>query len=226
MGSLGRLRADGVSRYHPRCRDVGGGLCRRQRVRIGRLGVLCAIIMILVASFQSADANPLFDAWGVVQNALATDQEERLEVGLQRLLVAKKELGLKRVTPFAEALTEASIDRPGPVGNLLLETAKRLDPLLPAPRFMMGGRAWESGYRVKGLGEFASGAVNMMRLPSVRGALISSAVPWVLMTLGLSVAAAIVVQVVIFFRLIAVDVVGPPPLEVARILIVSTVVSV
>ena len=161
--------------------------------------------MILVASFQSADANPLFDAWGVVQNALATDQEERLEVGLQRLLVAKKELGLKRVTPFAEALTEASIDRPGPVGNLLLETAKRLDPLLPAPRFMMGGRAWENGYRVKGLGEFANGAVNMMRLPSVRRAVISSGIPWVLLTLGLSVAAAIVVQVVVFFRLITAD---------------------
>lgn len=186
-------------------RQVGGG--RRQGATLGRLGILWTVVLILVAGVQSMDANPLFEAWGEVQNTLAVDQEENqnLEIDLQRLLMAKKELGLKRVTPFAEALTEASIGRPGPVGRLLLETAKRLDPLLPSVRFMMGRRAWESGHHFKSLGEFANGAVNMMRLRSVRRTVISSCVPWVLIALGFSVAAAIIVQVVAFFRLIAVD---------------------
>ncbi len=202
---MGRLRAGmglGVSPYSP---HVGGPGRRWRSAQFGRAGVLWTVFLILVVGVCSVEANPLFDAWGEVQNSLATDQEENLEVGLQRLLMAKKELGLKRVTPFAEALTAASLDRPGPVGSLLLESAKRLDPLLPAPRFMMGRRAWGSGNRVKALGEFANGGVNMMRLPSVRRAVISSCIPWILMTLGLSVVAAIVIQVVVFFRLISVD---------------------
>ena len=179
---------------------------RRQRcVHVLRAGLVWVCFIVIVAGVCIVEANPLLDAWGGVQNSLATDQNDSLEVGLQKLLAAKKELGLRRVTPLAVALTDASADRPGPDGNLLLESAKRLDPLLPAPRFMMGRRAWESGKRVKALGEFANGAVNMMRLPSVRRSVISSSVPWVLMTLGFSVMAAVIVQVVVFFRLISVD---------------------
>lgn len=189
----------------PGCTPHEGGGGRRRNAQPWGLGIFLVVVLILNIGVCSVDANPLFDAWGLVQNALAVDHEQNLEVGLQRLLIAKKELGLNRVTPFAQALTEASVGRPGPVGDLLLESAKRLDPLLPGPRFMMGRRAWESGDRVKGLGEFANGAVNMMRLRSVRRAVISSCIPWVLITLGLSVVAAIAVQVVAFFRLIVAD---------------------
>ncbi len=197
----GRFR----SSIEPGCTPHEGVGGRRRNAQPWELGVFLVVVLILSIGVCSVDANPLFDAWGHVQNALAVDHEQNLEVGLQRLLIAKKELGLNRVTPFAQALTEASIGRPGPVGDLLLESAKRLDPLLPGPRFMMGRRAWESGDRVKGLGEFANGAVNMMRLRSVRRAVISSCIPWILITLGLAVVAAIVVQVVVFFRLIAAD---------------------
>jgi len=161
--------------------------------------------LILVLCVSPVDANPLFEAWGIVQNALVSGQEENLQLGLERLLKAKSDLGLQRVTPFAEALTEASVNRQGAVGNMLLETAKRLDPLLPAPRFMMGKRAWDSGFRVKSLGEYTNGAVNMVRLPSVFRMVVNSCVPWVLMTLGLSLGAAIIVQIVVFFRLIVAD---------------------
>lgn len=178
---------------------------RRSGLKALRAGLVWVWLTIMIAGGCLGEANPLFDAWGGVQNSLATDQNEALEVGLQRLLTAKKDLGLRRVTPLAVALTDASVDRPGPIGNLLLESAKRLDPLLPAPRFMMGRRAWESGHRVKALGEFANGAVNMMRLASVRRSVFSSSLPWVLMTLGLSLMAAVMVQVVVFFRLISVD---------------------
>ncbi|MEN8165164.1 MAG: tetratricopeptide repeat protein [Acidobacteriota bacterium] len=205
VASIGRLRA-GMGRGRlPNGRHPGFPGRRWRSALSGRAWVLLTGLLILVAGVGSVEANPLFDAWGEVQNSLATDQEIKLEVGLQRLLMAKKELGLNRVTPFAEALAAASLDRPGPVGSMMLESAKRLDPLLPAPRFIMGRRAWASGNRVKALGEFANGAVNMMRLPSVRQAVISSCIPWALMTLGLSVVAAIVIQVVVFFRLISVD---------------------
>ena len=163
----------------------------------------CALALVFCAS--PVGANPLFEAWGTVQNALVSGEDENLQVGLERLLKAKGDLGLQRVTPFAEALTEASVNRQGPVGNMLLETAKRLDPLLPAPRFMMGKRAWDSGSRIKSLGEYANGAVNMVRLPSVFRMVISSCVPWVLMTMGLSLGAAIIVQIMVFFRLIVAD---------------------
>ncbi len=200
-GLIGHLRAS----LGPGCTPLEGGCSRWRNARPGGRGFFLGVVLILSVGVCFVDANPLFDAWGQVQNALAVDQKQNLEIGLQRLLIAKKEVGLDRVTPFAEALTEASVGRPGPVGSLLLESAKRLDPLLPGPRFMMGRRAWDSGNRVKGLGEFANGAVNMMRLRSVRRAVISSCIPWVLITLGFSVVAAIAVQAVAFFRLITAD---------------------
>ncbi len=200
-GLTGHFRAS----LGPGCTPQEGGCGRWRNAWPGGLGIFLVVVLILNVGVCFVDANPLFDSWGQVQNALAVDQEQNLEVSLQRLLIVKKELGLDRVTPFAQALTEASVGRPGPVGNLLLESAKRLDPLLPGPRFMMGRRAWKSGNRVKGLGEFANGAVNMVRLRSVRRAVISSCIPWILITLGFSVVAAIVVQVVAFFRLIAAD---------------------
>ncbi len=184
---------------------VGRGENRRRSVLSRWIRFSLAGALILVVCVSSVGANPLFDAWAGVQNSLVSGQDENLGVGLERLLKAKSDLGLQRVTPFAEALTEASVNRPGPVGNMLLEAAKRLDPLLPAPRFMMGRRAWDSGFRVKGLGEFANGAVNMVRLPSVFRKMISSCVPWFLMALGLSLGAAIIVQIVVFFRLIVAD---------------------
>ncbi len=201
-----RLEADLGQGEHP-CGPHGGveGV-RRWSVLYRRSGFSLAGALALILCVSPVGAtNPLFEAWGDVQNALAVGQEENLEVGLERLLKAKNDLGLQRVTPFAEALTEASVNRDGPVGNMLLEAAKRLDPLLPAPRFIMGGRAWDSGFRIKGLGEFANGAVNMGRLPSVRRMLISSCAPWLLIALGLSLAAAIIVQIVVFFRLIVAD---------------------
>lgn len=203
--SKGCFQADMDLGKSPDGPSVEGRGRRQWCAHVMRAGVVSVCFLMMVAGVCIVEANPLFDAWGGVQNSLSVDQDESLEVGLQRLLAAKKDLGLRRVTPLAEALTDASVDRPGPVGNLLLESAKRLDPLLPAPRFMMGRRAWESGQRVKALGEFANGAVNMMRLPSVRRSVISSSIPWVLMTLGLSVVAAVVVQVVVFFRLISAD---------------------
>ncbi len=169
------------------------------------MGRASAVILILVLHVPAVTANPLFKAWGEVQSALEVGNEDELEVGLGRLLKAKSDLGLRRVPPFADALAEASINRQGPIGNVLLETAKRLDPQLPGPRFMMGRRAWNSGLHVKGLGEFANGAANMVRLPSVRRMLVISAVPWILMTLGLSLAAAVLVQIVAFVRLVVAD---------------------
>ncbi|RLE27618.1 MAG: hypothetical protein DRJ65_02250 [Acidobacteria bacterium] len=184
---------------------VGSGTGRRWSGRSRWIERALAGVLALVVCVSPVGANPLFEAWGTVQNALVSGQDENLGVGLERLLKAKSDLGLQRVTPFAEALTEASVNRQGPVGDMLLETAKRLDPLLPAPRFMMGKRAWDGGFHVKSLGEFANGAVNMVRLPSVFRMVLSSCVPWFLMALGLSLSAAIIVQIVVFFRLIVAD---------------------
>jgi len=148
----------------------------------------------------------MLDAWGEVQNALVLDRSgDVLKGSLEHLLEAKKELGLRRVTPLAEALTEASIGRPGANGDLLLETAKRLDPELPSARFMMGRRAWENGRRVQALGEIANGIFNMFRAASLRRAVLMSMVPWVLLAIGISLAAAILIQVGVFFRLVSVD---------------------
>jgi len=192
----------------PKRREAGcgGGWGRECRGILKSWALVCAgLLAVLVAGGAVGYANPLYDAWGEVQNSLAIGQEENLEVGLQRLLKAKKDLGLRRVTPLSQALAEASIGRPGFSGETLLEAAKRLDPLLPGPRFMMGERAWASGHHVKGLGEFANGAVNMMRLPSVRRAVFFSCVPWFVLTLALAVGVAVLVQVVVLFRLIVVD---------------------
>ncbi len=148
----------------------------------------------------------MFDAWGEVQNALVLDRPgDVLEGSLEHLLAAKKELGLRRVTPLAEALAEASIGRPGSTGDLLLETAKRLDPELPSARFMMGRRAWANGKRVRAFGEIANGIFNMIRAGSLRRVVLISTVPWVLLAVGISLAAAIMIQVGVFFRLISVD---------------------
>ncbi|MCD4748556.1 MAG: hypothetical protein K8R59_04205 [Thermoanaerobaculales bacterium] len=163
------------------------------------------VALLLLAVVQVAVANPLIEEWAGVQQALGSGEAEELEAGLQRLLNEANNLGLRRVTPFASALAAGSVNRQDEIGNLMLLVSKRLDPFLPAPRFIAGRQAWRADRKIEALGEFVTGVVNIFRHEPVRRAVVISLVPWMVFTLVIVVAVVILVQVFRFFRLLGSD---------------------
>ncbi len=174
---------------------------RRRVVR--RHAVLIAAIVVSV--IQPAFSNPLIDSWAGVQQALVSGEVDKLEVGLQRLLTETRELGIRRATPFSAALAVAANNRPDDIAAMLLRASKRLDPLLPAPRFEAGRLAWRAGQRIEAVGEFATGIVNLLRNEPTRRGIVASIAPWIVSTCALVIVAIALIQIGRFVRLMGND---------------------
>ncbi len=168
---------------------------------------LCAVfwLAIMGLSILPVSSNSLVDSWAGVQQALVSSEATKLEAELQRLLTETRELGIRRATPYAAALSAAVSDRPDDVASVVIQACKRLDPVLPAPRFQAGRLAWRRGDRIEAVGELATGTVNLFRHEPTRRGIISSTVPWVISTCALVIVAIILIQTGRFIRLTGSD---------------------
>lgn len=176
------------------------------RPKIGAAAACGGLILALVCgSPGNASANSLVDSWSAVQQSWAAGDAAGLEADLQRLTDECQELGLRRVTPFAAALAAGSVNQPEDIRNLLLQSAKRLDPILPEVRFCAGKAAWADGRRMDAVGEVVSGTINLLRDAPSRRATLASTIPWVILTLGLTVGVYVVVNAVRYVRQVGYD---------------------
>jgi len=183
-------------------KDAGEG---QKGKRAGLVWILAFFLLLLPLS--ETEANTLIDAWSGVQQTLGESSDSgRLTTALQHLLKERRDLGLRRIPSFSRALSYAADSQEDPaIRNLLLRTAKELDPLLPTPRFLAAEMEWERGRFVEALGEFSTGVLNLFRDPSSRRLVLASLLPWWSLALALSVTLTMLILTLRYFRLIVMD---------------------
>ncbi len=171
-----------------------------------RIRVLTVLSLLpFLAALPAEAATTIVDAWVGVQQAMGGNNAEILEAGLEELCFAADDVAVERLPPYAAALVYWARERPGDLGEVATLAAIRLDPDLPAARFLHARWNFENGSYGASLSAYLAGWLGMLRQPDVRRLMLASVGIWVLLSLGASLTVFVVLQTVSHLRILAHD---------------------
>ena len=154
-------------------------------MKLARVAWLVASVALILAPAEAA----VDEAWMEVQEALSAKEfgEVPLQEHLDELVESAEEIDVRRLTAQASALVAWSQGHEDP-GDLVLETAARLDPELPTTYFVLAARHWESGRYLDSILRYGRGWVALFQYEVTRHHLLWSMGIW--LTIGLALACA------------------------------------
>jgi len=164
-----------------------------------------AIGIVLCAAVPVAARSELDESWLRVQQALAADARDEVDVRILEFRQTADELGARRLTPYAAALVMWAHDRPAVIGEPVVRRARILDPEYPSSHFLLSRWLWEQGNFFEAARCYLTGWWAVLLFESSRRSLVASIGGWLLLAVGWTLSVAIVLQVLRYFRQIAHD---------------------
>jgi len=155
-----------------------------------------APVLVLALLVVTPAAASVEEAWLEVQEVLSAPDGRSLQEPVDDLVNAAEEIELRRMTPYAAALvawSEASPEQ----GNLILETAIRIDPEFSSSFFILSRRAWSDGSYGASATWYLKGWMASLRNQVTRRHILMSVGIWLILGVG---AASIVALAMMMLR--------------------------
>lgn len=160
---------------------------------------------LLVAPLPAAAATSVAEAWLRVQEELSVPTPTALDERIAALEQAASDVDARRLTPYAEALAAWAEAKPGAQAEAVLRHARRIDPELPAPSFLLARWRWEAGAYLSAVGPYLVGWFDLVRNGESRRSVAFVLALWLLLTVGTAVGLSAVLQTLSRIRLLGHD---------------------
>ncbi len=156
---------------------------------------LSLMLIVLIAWAVPVAAGPtLGQDWFKVQKALSTKDVKSLQSNVANVEKRAHRLGVRHLTPYARALAIWAAHEPGEIGDLAASLARRLDPDEPSVWFVLARQAWSDGRYGGAILAYGKGWWTSVRNVCVRHEIFGSVVPFLLLALGSTLLAGIVLM--------------------------------
>lgn len=149
-----------------------------------RRALLLALAMGCV--LPAAGAASLPGAWLRVQQELSSPEQEELADRFVALEEAAREVDARRLTPYAMALVEWARQHPGELGREALIQARKLDPRLASPSFLLSRWYAREGSYVRATGAYLAGCFQLLRNGETRRLTALVGFLWLVVSVGLT----------------------------------------
>lgn len=160
-------------------------------------GLLC-LVLGLALVVPAAGARTLSEAWAHVQEAMESGDVASLNEAGSEMLAMAGDLGVRRMTPYSQALLEWSEHHGGPTGEAAVLLAARFDPRSPELAFFQARTGWGQGSYYRSVRAYARGWYLMAMNWASRRQVALSMAPWWLLALAGALLIGVTFQTVRF----------------------------
>jgi len=157
-----------------------------------------AVILAALCALPAWGGVSLGESWFKVQQALNKRDARSLRAHVTDLEARARELNIKHLTPYARTLAVWADHDSGEAGDLAATLARELDPSDASGWFVSARKRWKKGVYASAATAYARGWLGVVETYLTRRDVIVSLTPFLLLSLGLALLVATILNTLRF----------------------------